>query len=115
MASTLHCVSGGAEGSARTPPRRLPILADGPRSSAELAELTGVSARSLHRLLRALASVGVFADVEDGRFGLTPLADCLWTDVPGSLRANGILTAELLHPAWSELLHSLSGTPIRQR
>jgi hypothetical protein len=82
-------------------------LANGPRSCADLARITGVPARSLHRLLRALASVGVFAEVEDGSFGLTPLADCLRTDVPGSLRASGILTAELLHPAWGGLLHSL--------
>ena len=91
-------------------------VAEGPRSCADLAELTGVPARSLHRLLRALASVGVFAEVDEERFGLTPLADCLRTDVPGSLRASGILTAELLHPAWSELLHSLrTGGPSFER
>src|SRR5512143_1857421 len=61
------------------------LVADGPKSSAELAETTGTHAPSLYRLLRALASFGVFAEDDRGRFGLTPLAEPLRTGVPDSL------------------------------
>jgi hypothetical protein len=88
------------------------LLEDGPRSCAELAVHTGVPARSLQRLLRALAGIGVFAEVEGETYGLTPLASCLRTDAPGSLRASGIVTGELLYPAWGDLLQSLrTGEP----
>src|ERR687885_1317645 len=63
------------------------LLEDGPKSADELAEATGAHAPTLYRLLRALASVGVFAEKTDGRFGLTPLAEYLRTGTPGSLRA----------------------------
>ena len=92
------------------------LLQDGPRTSAELAARADLPATSLHRLLRALASVGVFAELADGTFGLTPLGDCLRTDTPGSLRASGIVMGELLYPAWGELLHSLrTGRPSFER
>ena len=52
-------------------------LADGPLSAEELAEAVGVAARPLYRLLRALASLGIFAQQPGGRFGLTPLAELL--------------------------------------
>jgi predicted Rossmann fold nucleotide-binding protein DprA/Smf involved in DNA uptake len=42
------------------------LLADGPKTADELARATGTHARSLYRLLRALASVGVFSEVEGG-------------------------------------------------
>jgi hypothetical protein len=62
-------------------------LAAGPQSVAELAAETDTHAPSLYRLLRALASVGVFAEGPDGRFGQTPLSEVLRSDVPGSMRA----------------------------
>ncbi len=66
------------------------LLEDGPRHSDELAAATGAHAPSLYRLLRALASVGIFTEVEERRFGLTPLADRLRTRAPGSLRDTAI-------------------------
>jgi SAM-dependent methyltransferase len=83
------------------------LLKDGPKSSDELAQATGTHARSLYRLLRALASVGVFAEAEDGRFGLTPLGECLQTGSPGSVRAITINHGERLYRAWGDLLHSV--------
>ena len=53
------------------------LLADGPKTADELAQATGTHARSLYRLLRALASVGIFSEDDDGRFSLTPLAELL--------------------------------------
>src|SRR5262245_23563790 len=61
-------------------------LAAGPKSAAELARETETHAESLYRVLRALASVGVFAEDEEGRFRLTPVAEYLQTGVAGSLR-----------------------------
>ncbi len=48
------------------------LLRDGPRRSEELAQAVGAHARSLHRLLRALASLDVVTETADGRFALTP-------------------------------------------
>jgi O-methyltransferase domain/Dimerisation domain len=62
------------------------LLADGPKSSADLAQATGSHARALYRLLRALAGVGIFSEAAPEMFGLTPVADLLRTEAPGSFR-----------------------------
>lgn len=83
-------------------------LCDGHKTADDLAAATGTHAPSLYRVLRALASVGVFTEDEKRGFALTPLAETLRTDVPGSLRA--FATVELgeeHYPAWGELLHSV--------
>ncbi len=63
-------------------------LQNGTRSVDSLAEATGTNPNALHRLLRALASVGVFAETEPRQFALTPLAEPLRSDVPGSKRCS---------------------------
>lgn len=83
------------------------LLRDGPQNSEALARAVSAHEPSIYRLLRALASVGVFT--QDGRsFALTPLGETLRTDVPGSLR---MLASELLggncYKAWEHLLHSV--------
>lgn len=83
------------------------LVADGPRTAADLAKATGTHAPSLYRLLRALASVGIFAEDAEGRFGLTPLAECLRSDAPGSQRALAIMSGEEHYKAWGELLYSI--------
>src|ERR671932_578547 len=50
------------------------LLADGPRTADDLASTAGAHAPALYRVLRLLASEGVFAETEDGRFELTPMA-----------------------------------------
>jgi O-methyltransferase domain/Dimerisation domain len=89
------------------------LLEDGPKSPATLAEATGAHAGTLHRLLRALASLGVFAEDADGRFALTSLAEGLRTNAPGSLRAYAIMMGEDWHwRAWGDLLNSVrTGQP----
>jgi hypothetical protein len=62
------------------------LLADGPQDAETLAERCGAHGPSLYRVLRALASIGIFAEDERGRFGLTPLAATLRRDVSGSVR-----------------------------
>jgi hypothetical protein len=84
------------------------LLAEGPKGSEELAKATGTHAPSLYRVLRALASVGVFAQEEQGRFALTPLGATLRTDVPGSLRAWAtVQLGDEHYQAWGELMHSV--------
>src|SRR5262245_41869337 len=53
------------------------LLANGPKSSGELAQASGSHPRALYRVLRALASVGIFTEVEPERFALTPMAEAL--------------------------------------
>jgi hypothetical protein len=83
------------------------LLREGPKSSADLAQSVGADARSLYRLLRALASVGIFAQDADRRFALTPMAECLQADVPGSMRAWVLIMGSYGFPPWGELLHSV--------
>ena len=60
------------------------LLADGPLSVDDLADRTATHAPSLYRVLRALASLGVFAEDPDKQFRLTPAAEILQSDTPGS-------------------------------
>lgn len=84
------------------------LLKDGPRSVDELAGATGSHAPTLYRLLRALASVGVFAEKSEGRFGLTPLAEHLRADAPGSLRAWAMQVGQTYFwTSWGHLLDSI--------
>ena len=62
------------------------LLADGPRSPADLAAEIGSDPDATHRLLRACAAFGVFTEGSDGRFGLTPLAEGLRSGTPRSIR-----------------------------
>ena len=79
------------------------LLKDGPRSAEELASVTGTNPRALYRLLRALASIGIFAE-DHGRFLLTPLAECL---LDASTKAMATMRGEFQYRAWGELLYSI--------
>jgi O-methyltransferase domain/Dimerisation domain len=69
-------------------------LADGPRDVAALAEQSGADPQTLHRILRALASDGVFAEGEPGVFRNTESSALLRTDATGS---------------WAEFAHLFGG------
>jgi O-methyltransferase domain len=60
-------------------------LSGGPRSSAELARERGVDPDALHRVLRALASDGIFEETEPGVFRNTAASEMLaregWDDL----------------------------------
>jgi hypothetical protein len=66
------------------------LLADGPKSSDELAQATGSHARTLYRVLRALVAARVFAEDRAGQFRLTALGQPLRSDVADSVRAASI-------------------------
>jgi hypothetical protein len=83
-------------------------LKDGPRSSDELAKVSGAHAPSLYRLLRALSMLGVFEEHEGHRFSLTPVGELLRSDLPASMRGMVLFQATPWHAqAWFELSHSV--------
>jgi hypothetical protein len=92
-------------------------LRNGPKSYDDLAQACGAHPTSLYRLLRALASVGVFHETGIKEFSLTPLGVCLTSDAPGSRRnyARWIGTPGQWM-SWGNLLHSVksgkSASPI---
>lgn len=90
------------------------LLKDGPRHSQELAEATATHAPSLNRVMRLLASAGVFEEQEDGAFALTSLGECLRPGVPGSVRAMVMLFAgQRIQDAWQELEYCVrTGEPV---
>src|SRR5262245_17826533 len=73
------------------------LLKDGARHVAELAAATATNEDRLYRVLRALASVGVFAEVGPRKFALTPAADALRSDIEGSIRALALWMSDPLH------------------
>ena len=80
------------------------LLVEGPRSSEELAALTACNPDAIYRLMRALARSGVFEELEDRRFALTPLGDPLREDHERSLRYQAIFSgSSYLWAAWAEL------------
>lgn len=88
-------------------------LSAGPKSSQDLAKAVNANPEALYRVLRALASLGIFVETDPGTFSMTPLAEPLQSDVPGSLRASAILYgASWWWRACGELLHSVrTGQP----
>ena len=83
-------------------------LAAGPKSVADLAGETNTHAPSLYRVMRALASVGVFAEQPDGRFAQTPMSEFLRTGVHGSMRGMAdFLGAEWCWRPMGQLMHSV--------
>lgn len=92
------------------------LLVDGPRSASDLAEQTGAHPATLTRVLRALASVGVFARTRDDRWRLTASARPLLRDHPRSRRAAILFAGHEQHRAWAEVMHSLTtGLPAFDR
>jgi hypothetical protein len=88
------------------------LVADSPQSCANLAAATRSHEPSLFRVMRALASVGIFSHFEDDRFALAPLAEGLQSAVPGSLRHAVITLGEIHYHACGDLLHSVqTGDP----
>ena len=79
-------------------------LESGPKSVQELATLTGTQERSLYRLLRANASVGVFTELEDGRFAQTPLSEPLRSNAKPCVRHMAMMLTDDYHAgAWAQL------------
>ena len=89
------------------------LLAEKPRTVAELAAATETNRHALYRVLRSLASAGIFEETEPKVFALTPLAEPLRSDAPNSMRSGVIFMGEEWHwRVWGEMLHSVrTGEP----
>ena len=84
------------------------LLADGPQTVDELAAETETSAEALYRVLRLLASLDVFVELEPRQFALTPMAELLQADAPCSFRDYAIVHgSEWYNRAWAHLLYSV--------
>jgi O-methyltransferase len=83
------------------------LVGDEARTSGELAESTGTHEGALHRVLLALASLGVLTDLGNHRFELTERGRHLQSATPGSLRRAALLAGERSYRAWGGLLHSV--------
>ena len=88
------------------------LLADGPRTSADLAQATDTHPGALFRLLRALAAASLLAMDAEQRFGLTPLGASLQRGMPGELRAHILFQHDRVYQVFGDLLHSIqTGEP----
>ncbi|MEU1427912.1 methyltransferase [Nocardia sp. NPDC005746] len=84
------------------------VLADGPKSAAELARTLNVDEDALRRLLRLLISWGVFEQHRDGTYRLTGVSQGLRTDADVSLRDLFVFFGSELHRKhWTHLATSV--------
>jgi hypothetical protein len=86
-------------------------LAHGPRSVAELSEENGADADTLQRILRALASDGVFAEDEPGVFRNTEASELLRSDNADRWREFAHLFGEVFYPAMGALDVRITDVP----
>src|SRR5262245_19227046 len=66
-------------------------VAAGPVPVDQLARKVGADPEALYRLLRALASVGVFSEPAPRRFSNSPMSECLRPGVAGSQHAGALM------------------------
>ena len=87
------------------------LVSERPRSAAELASAVAADPQSMQRLLRALASVGVFAE-QGGVIAHTPMSELLCRGVPGSFAAQSLMFSEVQYPTWGEAFETFrTGEP----
>ena len=72
-------------------------LNDGAKTVAELADLTNTHEPSLYRLMRGLASAGIFQKDAEGRFSNTMLGEFFRSDHPESLRSAAHMICDREH------------------
>jgi hypothetical protein len=89
------------------------LLSCGPKSVQDVARDACLQSEALYRLMRALASVGVFAEEQHGVFRNTPLSETFLSSASGSLRPFLIMSREPESwRSWGDLLHSVqTGQP----
>lgn len=81
------------------------LLAENPKPVAELAAASATDERSLYRVLRTLAMVGIFRETEPKVFANTPISETLRSEAPNSLRDTAIWFGE--EPHWRVYGHML--------
>jgi hypothetical protein len=84
------------------------LVKDSPQTVKYLAERTETHERSLYRVLRTLASVGIFREVESKVFAQTPVSETLRSDIPNSLRDMTVWMGEEEHwRVYGEMLYTV--------
>lgn len=84
------------------------LLSEGPKTSSDLARASGADESVLRRVLRFLASEGVFEEQDGDAFALTECSQWLRADMQGSLRPRAVFTGSVLNwMAWGGLLQSV--------
>jgi len=93
------------------------LLQDGPRSTSEIAGQIEVNEPALYRLLRALATQGVFEETTGRTFANNQLSRFLCTGVPGSVRSMVLFRgSELFYQCFGEIVYSVqTGQPARSK
>ena len=91
-------------------------LASGPMAVDALASAAGAQPDQLYRVLRALASVGIFDEREPRTFASNPAADLLRSQ-KGSLHDIALFLTDRFHfQVYAEMLHSVTtGQPAAER
>lgn len=90
-------------------------LGAAPLDATELAERTGTHAPSVERLLRAMATLGLCTEDDDGRYAITPTGSLLRHDDP-SLGAWAMWWGTELWADWGDLVESVrTGESARSR
>lgn len=82
-------------------------LADGPKTSQELAAATGAHAPSLHRLMRALTTIEICREIEGGSFELMPMGTLLRSDHTESVRSWAVFVGGNQWSIWGHLIDSI--------
>jgi ubiquinone/menaquinone biosynthesis C-methylase UbiE len=82
-------------------------LDEGPKSSDELAELTGSHPSCVQQIMRALAGFGIFIRDDEGNYGLTAMAEPLVSKNGAWLRHYILVWGEQLYPACGCLLEMM--------
>jgi O-methyltransferase domain len=92
-------------------------LSNGGRTADDLAQEAGVYGPTLYRVLRALASAGVFKETTGGQFVNTSLSETLRSDVPDSMRSWVLMYGdEASWRSWGEFAYSVrTGAPAFER
>jgi hypothetical protein len=92
-------------------------LAAGPRPVADLARESEVREDGLYRVMRTLASVGVFDETAPRQFGLTLAGQMLRRGVPGSMHDMALwITSPFHFRTYAELMHSVkTGQPAAEK
>lgn len=84
------------------------LLAGGPKHVAELARAAQANEDAVYRVLRALASVGIFTEVTPRAFANTPASELMRAGARDSLRGMVLWMADPFHfRNYAELMHSV--------
>lgn len=88
------------------------LLADGPRSVADLAAASGTNTQALGRVLRAACSGGLVQQVDAESYQLAPMGQLLRSGVPRSSHDAAIMFGEEVFASFAEIGYTLrTGKP----